>query len=367
MVMTANRFPTWLKQERIRRGLSQEELARKIGTTRVTINRWENGATTPTNVFWTRLSKLLGKPIEQLFPLPSPEEPLDNCNDSGALSEKMDSALVVDSDDQQIMQEQMLLYPNRISVSPLIWEQEQLQLKKHHLELLEKYMELQQKRLLYVRDKVQIVLEVLEPELDPAIQTIVFEAAFSYLENLPFDDEGSTVFLPFHWIKETVEAAKKEYARIHNPRKAANITIDELEKLLDRMEDNRFLGESDLADLYCVSTRLKQEASAPALIEKGIAVREVLNAALEQLRGAGLRHDAAPDWRSYNILYYRHFRYHMKNEQISARLQFTSIRQYYRERNKALEALLIALLELENAAMKPSVPPSTFSELETER
>ncbi len=53
------------------------------------------------------------------------------------------------------------------------------------------------------------------------------------------------------------------------------------------------------------------------------------------------------DWRLYNILHYRYFKNHLKNEQIAARLEFTSTRQYFRERNKAITALLNILLEME--------------------
>lgn len=127
------------------------------------------------------------------------------------------------------------------------------------------------------------------------------------------------------------------------------MTVDEIEKVLDRIEDTRFLGESDLRYMKVVAARIKT-MNTPSPVERGIATREVLNAALEQLRGAGPRRDSASDWRLYNILYYRYFRYQLKNEQISARLQFTSIRQYYRERNKALEAFLNALFEMEAAA-----------------
>lgn len=294
----------------------------------------------------------------KLFLYHTPEKLLDDRSDSGTLPEKRDSALGVESDDRQFAQEQMASYPDHSSVLPLTWEQEQLQLEKH----LDR-----RKQLHGVRDQVHSVLEELEPELEPAIQAMVLEAAFSYLENLPFDNEGSAVSLPFHWIKETLETTKKAYARIHNPRTAANITVDELEKLLDRIEDARFLGESDLASMHCVVTRLNQETLVPTLVEKGIAVREVLNAALEQLRGTELRRDTASDWRLYNILYYRYFQYLLKNEQIAARLQFTSIRQYYRERNQALEAMLNALLEMENVARRSSLPSSTLSKPETER
>ncbi len=80
-------------------------------------------------------------------------------------------------------------------------------------------------------------------------------------------------------------------------------------------------------------------------------MREVLNEALERLQGNGIRRDAAPEWRLYNILYYRYFKYHYKNEQIAARLEFSSTRQYFRDRLKAIEALLTILFEMEAAVL----------------
>ncbi len=65
----------------------------------------------------------------------------------------------------------------------------------------------------------------------------------------------------------------------------------------------------------------------------------MLTRAFEHLRGDGIRRDSEADWRHYNILYYRYFKYHLKNEQIAARLGFPSIRQYFREHEKAISAL----------------------------
>jgi hypothetical protein len=133
-----------------------------------------------------------------------------------------------------------------------------------------------------------------------------------------------------------------------------NMTPDEVEKVLDKINDMKVLGESDLRHLRIVSGRLKQEgANENALLahERGIAVREVLDEAFERLRGNGIRRDTAPDWKLYNILYYRYFKNHLKNEQIVARLEL-STRQYFRERNKAIEALFNTLLAMETAETK---------------
>jgi hypothetical protein len=126
------------------------------------------------------------------------------------------------------------------------------------------------------------------------------------------------------------------------------MTVDELEDALKRMNDHKALGETRLRLMKTVSQRLGKE-TPPTLVEKGKVIREVLNEAFERLRGPDARVDSAPEWMFYNILYYRYFRHHLKNENIYPRLGFTSIRQYFRERNKAIEALLDILLEMERA------------------
>ncbi|MFL5703510.1 MAG: tetratricopeptide repeat protein [Ktedonobacteraceae bacterium] len=55
-----------LRQERERRGWSQSELARRIGTTQVNISRWEKGSTTPGPYFRQRLGELFDKSLEEL-------------------------------------------------------------------------------------------------------------------------------------------------------------------------------------------------------------------------------------------------------------------------------------------------------------
>jgi hypothetical protein len=124
-----------------------------------------------------------------------------------------------------------------------------------------------------------------------------------------------------------------------------NMTVKTLEEALDCLEDARKLGESKLANI--VSPRGQQGTLTTA--EKGLLVRKLLNEALERMHGNGIRQDTASDWRLYNILYYRYFKYRLKNEHISARLEFTSTRQYFRERIKAIDALFNILLEMENA------------------
>ena len=60
-----------LRLERLQRQWSQQELADRIGTTVVTINRWERGVTTPTPYFRLKLCALFGKSAPELGLLPA--------------------------------------------------------------------------------------------------------------------------------------------------------------------------------------------------------------------------------------------------------------------------------------------------------
>ena len=51
-------------------GMSQEELARRCGVTRQTINAIENNKYDPTLGLAMRLARLLGAPVEEIFHLP---------------------------------------------------------------------------------------------------------------------------------------------------------------------------------------------------------------------------------------------------------------------------------------------------------
>lgn len=127
-----------------------------------------------------------------------------------------------------------------------------------------------------------------------------------------------------------------------------HMSIEELEDTLAKIDDSQALGMTNLRLMKTVSLRLGDDAALSAT-KRGVVIREILNEALERLRGSGSRTDSAPEWRYYNILFYRYFKRRFKNNQIAARLEFTSMRQFYRERNKALELLLNVLREMEYA------------------
>lgn len=125
--------------------------------------------------------------------------------------------------------------------------------------------------------------------------------------------------------------------------------LENVEEVLNDIDDLKTLGESDLRHLETVAQYLNNNGSS-SVIERGVAVRNVLTEAFERLQGVGMRSDTAPGWEFYNILYYRYFKYHLKNEQITARLGLSSTRKFYRQRQAAIEALYNTLMEMEVAA-----------------
>jgi hypothetical protein len=127
------------------------------------------------------------------------------------------------------------------------------------------------------------------------------------------------------------------------------ITVADLEELLDHIDDAQLLGSSELKHLRIANKNIDRRRMTSTMV-RGMAVREALSEAFEKLRGNGVRSDSASEWRLYNILFYRYFKNHLKNDQISARLGFSSTRQYFRERSKAIEWLFKALMELEALA-----------------
>src|SRR5579883_1401942 len=67
--MGASFAPSWkdrIRQERIRRNWRQQDLADQLGTTVITIQRWERGAQQPGAYFRTKLCALFGKSPEEM-------------------------------------------------------------------------------------------------------------------------------------------------------------------------------------------------------------------------------------------------------------------------------------------------------------
>ena len=61
-------FSENLKHEREARGFAQKNIAEKLGTSHITVSRWERGESTPQPYFRRLLSELFQVPISKLFP-----------------------------------------------------------------------------------------------------------------------------------------------------------------------------------------------------------------------------------------------------------------------------------------------------------
>ena len=60
-------FSKNLSRERKARGLSQEELAARLGVSRQAVSKWENGTSDPSTSNLCALAKLYGIPVEELL------------------------------------------------------------------------------------------------------------------------------------------------------------------------------------------------------------------------------------------------------------------------------------------------------------
>ena len=59
-----------VREAREAQGLTQAELAARVGVSRKTINTVENAVFVPSTVIALKLARALGKPVEGLFSLP---------------------------------------------------------------------------------------------------------------------------------------------------------------------------------------------------------------------------------------------------------------------------------------------------------
>lgn len=64
------RLTNTLKVQRARMDWSQEELARRIGVTRKTVNTIENGVYIPSTYLALKMAKAFGTTVEELFQIP---------------------------------------------------------------------------------------------------------------------------------------------------------------------------------------------------------------------------------------------------------------------------------------------------------
>ena len=64
-----DRIKNHIKEHRLRRGLSQEELAKAVGVSRQSINSVERGRYIPSLALALRFARLFGCPADELFEL----------------------------------------------------------------------------------------------------------------------------------------------------------------------------------------------------------------------------------------------------------------------------------------------------------
>jgi DNA-binding transcriptional regulator YiaG len=65
MVTKANNYPSLVKEIRKQLGLSQEDLARELGVSFATVNRWENGQVRPSKLAKAQLNAFCAKRVSE--------------------------------------------------------------------------------------------------------------------------------------------------------------------------------------------------------------------------------------------------------------------------------------------------------------
>jgi hypothetical protein len=145
----------------------------------------------------------------------------------------------------------------------------------------------------------------------------------------------------------TESALFRQFLCTHSRASTFEITVEDVEAALDKMNDSRALGDSPLRYLSLVTQRSSKETQTITTSERARIIRELLTQAFERMRGIDPRRDEARDWISYNVLYYRYFnKSRMTNNQIARRI-LCSNRQYYREKQKAINMLFQELVEMD--------------------
>ncbi len=125
----------------------------------------------------------------------------------------------------------------------------------------------------------------------------------------------------------------------------SDITITDVKNALDRMDDLIYLEACGLAKVRYIMVKKQRNLR----ISKGVLVRDFLKEALKQMQPQGLRSEMAPEWRLYTILDYRYFK-QMPNNQVMAHLGITSMRQYYREKDRAIKLFHRTLLQIDTGS-----------------
>ncbi len=80
----------------------------------------------------------------------------------------------------------------------------------------------------------------------------------------------------------------RQFVRDTCQTKLFHLTVDELERALDKINDPKALGDANLRLMKTVTRRLKMNTGS-TIVEKGMVIRDVLNEAFERLRDGAIR------------------------------------------------------------------------------
>jgi transcriptional regulator with XRE-family HTH domain len=229
--MSTNRFPSLLKQERQQRGWSQQDVAKELKTTRVTVNRWEHGIALPTLYFRGRLCALFEKRMEEFFPIDA-LNPSTACLPVEPAMPKMEIHTIETS----TVAEGNVIHAghrfeltgskdhlaahktrgdahseNKVDQGTLtLREMQQIDSDRRHLELQEKRLELQAKLIEQTIKVANQVINVLDSACDAAVRSLIIEELLTVLQQ-DYKEGKQEISLPtVQSVREALERAKTQ-------------------------------------------------------------------------------------------------------------------------------------------------------------
>ncbi len=136
---------------------------------------------------------------------------------------------------------------------------------------------------------------------------------------------------------------------------------DWVEEALRHLHDVAYLGRQPLADLAAVQAGLDPAAGTITHLDRGQAVRSLLEALIDRLRPAGpLPPEPYPaEWRLYAVLHAAYVE-GQPNREVMARL-YIGEGTFHRARRQALDAVAVALEEVEAEARAGGGNPGSFA------
>ena len=318
-----------LRQARESLGLSQEEVAERIGASRISVTRWESnrGSARPSLYYRRELCKLFRKEMDDLFPLelklPVEQQIYDkgDCEEGiceGEISltvTRITASMVTDDSplknqfeeivapDEQVKtfpepsvrapSIDMLPMPSLFETHPLNDQTRIIDDQEEMLYSQEKHIEFQKK---YIEDTIATVnklIDLFEPQCDPGDVAMVVK---KFVLQISFTNpaEKQSFMLPEpHTVLDALHYAQGEHNRsqaIEEQRQRASyqMTDQDVRDALEHLGNLSMLGASKLVQTHYVSSRLQKDMS---LVRRAQLVSEFLREGLELLRPDGVRTD----------------------------------------------------------------------------